>query len=764
MKQNSTIIDYFKALNEPQRSAVAATEGPVMVIAGAGAGKTRVLTYRIAQLMKGGTDAFRILALTFTNKAAREMRARIAEIVGVSEVRNLWMGTFHSVFARILRSEGHRLGYPSHFTIYDTQDSVSVLTQVIKEKGLDKDVYRPKLIQSRISQFKNNLITAKAYQRNAEWQAYDAASKRPKTGEIYAEYANRCFRAGAMDFDDLLLQTNALLTRFPAVLAAYQNRFRYLMVDEYQDTNHAQYLIVKALAARYENVCVVGDDAQSIYSFRGANIRNIFNFQKDYPDAQILRLEQNYRSTKCIIGAANSVIKKNKEQLEKNLWTKNQAGAPLQLYRAYSGAEEGAYIARTLFEEKAHNRLKNSDFAILYRTNAQSRALEDALRKKNIPYRVYGGLSFYQRKEIKDLVAYLRFLVNPADEEALARIINFPRRGIGQTTVDKLTLAARQNGVGIYTVLANLQRYDLPIHAGMQRKLVDFYAMVNSLQTQMADRDAFDVAKAVAERSGLLREIGADKTPEGVSRYENIQELLNGVKGFVNEQRELADGNPTLVGFLENIALATDWDKDGAGEGDAVSLMTIHLSKGLEFPYVFIAGLEENLFPALLSTNSRSELEEERRLFYVALTRAENKVFLTYALSRFRWGRLVDNEPSRFLFDIDEKYLTAPALKSLFDSPARPRHIFSRQSDAVSRKKPIFVDGKSLEPPSGRHLGRAAETIQLRIGDRVEHKRFGIGLVMSLAGKGASASATVRFDNVGEKKLLLKFARLEKRI
>ncbi len=754
---------------------MAATEGPVIVIAGAGAGKTRVLTYRIAQLMKGGIDAFRILALTFTNKAAREMRERIAQMVGVSEAKNLWMGTFHSVFARILRAEGHHLGYPSHFTIYDTQDSVSVLTQLIKEKKLDKDVYKPKLILARISQFKNNLITAKAYRRNPEWQAYDQASKRPKTAEIYTEYAERCFRAGAMDFDDLLLQTHALLTRFPAVLAAYQDRFRYLMVDEYQDTNHAQYVIVKALAARYENLCVVGDDAQSIYSFRGANIRNILNFQKDYPDAKILRLEQNYRSTKCIVGAANSVIKKNREQLEKNIWTHNQMGKPIQLYRAYSDAEEAAYIARTLFEEKAYNRLENSDFAILYRTNAQSRALEDALRKRNIPYRVYGGLSFYKRKEVKDLVSYLRFLVNPADEEAFARIINFPRRGIGQTTVDKLTVAARQNGVGIYAILANLRHYDLPIQAGIQRKLVDFYAMIKSLQTQIADRHAFDVAKAIAERAGLLSALASDKTPEGVSRYENIQELLNGVKGFVNEQQELVDGDPTLVGFLENIALATDWDKDGKGDGDAVSLMTIHLSKGLEFPYVFIAGLEENLFPALLSTHARPALEEERRLFYVALTRAEKRVFMSYALSRFRWGRPVDNEPSRFLFEIDEKYLAATSLKPLaeatgqdqpsgsaFDHPARPRHTTGAQGDAISFEKPTFVNGKSLAPLSDRQSEGRVEIPPLQLGDKVQHKRFGIGVVKSLEGKGADTRAAIRFDNVGEKKLLLKFARLRK--
>lgn len=770
------MASYLEELNDVQRQAVEALEGPVMVIAGAGSGKTRVLTYRIAHLMNSGVDSFNILSLTFTNKAAREMKERIAKVVGESEAKNLWMGTFHSIFARILRVEAPRLGYPSNFTIYDQQDALSVMRKVINELQLDKDIYKPKQMLHRISQFKNNLITVRAYFNNPELMQADKDAMKPKTGEVYKAYVDKCFKSGAMDFDDLLLRTNEVLTRFPDVLAKYQDRFKYILVDEYQDTNHSQYLIVKALASRFENVCVVGDDAQSIYAFRGANIRNILGFQKDYPDAKSFALEQNYRSTKTIVGAANNIIAKNKDQLEKNVWTSNEEGKRIPIYRALTDTDEARYIASKIFEIKMNEQLDESNFAILYRTNAQSRALEEALRKKNIPYRIYGGLSFYQRKEIKDLIGYLRLLVNKTDEEALLRIINFPKRGIGNTTIQKLTVYADSQGVSIYEVLENLM-----IHAprtgltgGTITKLQNFITMIQSFQVKLKTHDVFEVALEVAKQTGFLKMLREDDTPEGISRLENIQELLNSLQGFVDEQKQLDEGDPSLQNFLEDVALATDMDNED-DDKNKVALMTVHLAKGLEFPIVFIPGLEENLFPSMMNLNTRQELEEERRLFYVALTRAEKHALLSYSVSRSRWGKIVDSEPSRFLEEMDAKYLewqnltpTFPTNNSglsadLFGDAPTPRFKPKEKRAKPVVKQKLRSAKETLKPiaeaTTKSHEGGQGQTVQK--GFVVVHDRFGRGEVMSLEGDPDNVKAIIKFDTSGEKKLLLKFAKLK---
>ncbi|MGA0212966.1 MAG: ATP-dependent helicase, partial [Flavobacteriaceae bacterium] len=648
---------FLATLNEAQLEPVLHKEGPLIVIAGAGSGKTRVLTYRIAHLMASGVDSFSILALTFSNKAAREMKSRIAELVGESEAKNLWMGTFHSIFARLLRQEADKLGFPQNFTIYDTQDSDRLIASIIKEMGLDKDIYKYKQIRNRISAFKNSLITVKAYYNDPDLQEADAAARRPQMGAIYNEYVERCFKAGAMDFDDLLLRTNELLNRFPEVLAKYQDRFRYLLVDEYQDTNHSQYLIVRALSDRYQNICVVGDDAQSIYAFRGANINNILNFQKDYQDVSLYRLEQNYRSTKTIVNAANSIINHNKSKIDKVVWTANKEGHKIRVNRLATDAEEGRHVASSIFEYKMQEQRKNSDFAILYRTNAQSRAMEDALRKRDIPYRIYGGLSFYQRKEIKDVLAYLRLIVNPKDEESLKRIINYPPRGIGQTTVDKLVVASKKHNLPLFETLCKAKELEVGINAGTLGKLTDFTLLIQRFQIENETLDAFEITDLVTKKIGLVQELKKEATPEGIARIENVEELLNGLRDFVEGQQELADVSGNLSEFLEDVALVTDLDKEEESDSDRVALMTIHLAKGLEFPYVFIVGMEEDLFPSALSLNSRTELEEERRLFYVALTRAEERVFLSYTLSRYRWGKLIDAEPSRFIEEIDEAHV-----------------------------------------------------------------------------------------------------------
>lgn len=767
--------DLFADLNEVQKQAVSTTEGPLMIIAGAGSGKTRVLTYRIAHLIDKGVDSFNILALTFTNKAAREMKERIAALIGGTEAKNLWMGTFHSVFARILRAEANKLGFPSNFTIYDQQDCLNVIKKIINELQLDTDIYKPKQVLGRISSYKNNLITVRAYFNNPELIEADTAAMRPKIGHIYQAYVDRCFKSGAMDFDDLLLRTNELLTRFPESLAKYQDRFRYIMVDEYQDTNHSQYLIVKALASRFENICVVGDDAQSIYAFRGANIRNILNFKKDYPDAKIIPLEQNYRSTQIIVEAANEVIAKNRDQLEKNVWTQNPSGDKIPVYRALSDADEANYVASEIFSLKMSQQKKNKNFAVLYRTNAQSRAIEEALRKKNISYKVFGGLSFYQRKEIKDLLAYLRILVNPKDQEALLRIINYPARGIGDTTVNKLIVGADQQQKSLDEILEQIEFLgnSLGLNKTTIDKLVNFWTMIKSFQVLLKTEDVYEVAMKVAVTSGILKTLKEDDTPEGISRVENIQELLNSLQGFVDEQRQLDEGDPSLNFFLENIALS-DLDS-GEEDDDKVSLMTIHLAKGLEFPVVFIVGLEENLFPSQMSLNTRQELEEERRLFYVALTRAEEKAYFTYATTRFRWGKIVDGEPSRFLEEISEKHLEVLNISftnsirnnsglnsDIFADDFAPRYPKGPNPVYQKSKDPI-KSPQNLKPISNAKLANpvGGSVANLKIGDHVLHDRFGKGTVVSIEGDPENAKALINFENEGDKKLLLKFAKLK---
>ena len=768
---------YLEELNEAQRAPVLHKEGPLMVIAGAGSGKTRVLTYRIAHLMKEGVDPFNILALTFTNKAAREMKKRIAELVGDSEAKNLWMGTFHSIFARLLRYDGDKLGFPKNFTIYDTQDSQRLIASIIKEMSLDKDIYKYKQVHNRISAYKNNLITVKAYFQNPEIMEADAMARRPRTGEIYKAYVDRCFKAGAMDFDDLLLRTNELLNRFPDVLHKYQERFRYILVDEYQDTNHSQYLIVRALADRFQNICVVGDDAQSIYSFRGANISNILNFQRDYDEVALYRLEQNYRSTKTIVNAANTIIAHNKDQIKKEVWTHNDEGNKIILHRSVTDAEEGRYVAGSIFENKMEQQLPNSHFAVLYRTNSQSRSIEDALRKRDIPYRIYGGVSFYQRKEIKDLLSYLRILINPSDEEALKRIINFPARGIGQTTIDRLTVVANETGNSIFQVISALDKIPVNINAGTKRKLGDFVAMIKSFQILNESQDAFVVAAHVAKKAGLLQEFKKDGTPEGIARMENIEELLNGIQDFVEGQKEIADAEGSLTEFLEDVALATDLDQE-TDDTNRVSLMTIHLAKGLEFPYVYIVGMEEDLFPSAMSMSTRSELEEERRLFYVALTRAEKQAYLTYTLNRYRWGKLIDAEPSRFLEEIDEQFIDnrTPVTNYHFkpfvntdifgdiETPTKKKAA-GRGGNVKPRNAPKSVVPHNLKPIR-KSVGQGAISAgvidpKLVEGALVNHTRFGRGKVIKIEGQGSDQKAEIQFDKGAVKKLLLRFAKLE---
>jgi DNA helicase II / ATP-dependent DNA helicase PcrA len=769
---------YISQLNDAQQEPVLQKDGPMIIIAGAGSGKTRVLTVRIAYLMSLGVDAFSILALTFTNKAAREMKSRIAQIVGTNEAKNLWMGTFHSVFARILRSEADKLGYPSNFTIYDTQDSVRLISAVIKEMQLDKDIYKPKQILSRISSYKNSLITVKAYFNNPELQEADAMSKKPRLGEIYQNYVDRCFKAGAMDFDDLLLKTNELLNRFPDVLAKYQDRFRYILVDEYQDTNHSQYLIVRALSDRFQNICVVGDDAQSIYAFRGANINNILNFQKDYEGVKTYRLEQNYRSTKNIVEAANSIIEKNKTRLDKVVWTANDLGNKIKIHRSITDGEEGRFVASTIWEQKMTQQMTNGQFAILYRTNAQSRAMEDALRKRDIPYRIYGGLSFYQRKEIKDVLCYLRLVINPKDEEALIRVINYPARGIGDTTVEKLTIAANHYKRSIFEVMQNIDKIDLKLNSGTKQKLQDFVTMIQSFQVINENQDAFYLADHVAKKTGLVQELKKDGTPEGIARIENIEELLNGIKDFTEGQKEIDGARGALAEFMEDVALATDLDKD-TGDDDRVALMTIHLAKGLEFPYVFVVGMEEDLFPSAMSMSTRSELEEERRLFYVALTRAEKQAYLTYAQSRYRWGKLTDSEPSRFIEEIDSQYLEylTPEESNYRYKPMIDSDIFGdvdktklRLAKPVGGTPPKYITDnqpksdiniRKLKPVSSNSGSANLFDNKLVPGNIVMHERFGKGEVINLEGVGADKKAEIKFEIGGIKKLLLRFAKLD---
>ena len=746
--------DFLNNLNNSQLESTLQMDGPMIVIAGAGSGKTRVLTYKIAYLMTEGVDPFNILALTFTNKAAKEMKERIATIVG-NEAKNLWMGTFHSVFARILRIEAHKIGYTSNFTIYDSDDSQKLVSRIIKEFNLDKDQYKYKSIFSRISSMKNSFITPNNYLNNEELLLSDKISNRSKFYQIYNEYVERCFKAGAMDFDDLLLKTNELLNSYPDTLSKYQNIFKYILVDEYQDTNHSQYLIIRALSDKFQNICVVGDDAQSIYSFRGANINNILNFQKDFPDSKIFRLEQNYRSTKNIVNAANSLIENNQKRLKKNVWTENESGEKISVNKLLTDGEEGRFVASSIFENKMQSQLQNSDFAILYRTNAQSRSFEDALRKKNISYRVYGGLSFYQRKEIKDVLAYLRLLINPDDEQAFKRIINFPARGIGQTTLNKIAVEAKNSSVSDYIFIKDLLKSSEILNNSTKNKLLDFVIMIESIKNKIEHADVFDITKEVLKQSGLYNLYKNDESLEGINRIQNIEELLNGIKDFVENNEK---SQASVSSFLQDVALATDQDND-TNDNNVVSLMTVHLAKGLEFPYVYIVGLEENLFPSAMNLNSRTELEEERRLFYVALTRAEKKIYLSYVLSRYRWGKPVDSEKSRFIDEIKEEYLQNNVIQRSISKDFSQKSQFNKVG--IRYKKPETRPAKNFVKLKSSSSKSNLFDNKLIVGNIVIHERFGKGEVISIDGQGGDKKAEIKFEKGGLKKLLLRFSRLE---
>jgi DNA helicase II / ATP-dependent DNA helicase PcrA len=749
-------MDYLKSLNEPQREAVVTTEGPLMIIAGAGSGKTRVLTYRIANLIGNGIEPFNILALTFTNKAAKEMRERIEKVVGTN-ARNIWMGTFHSVFAKILRIEHDKLGYPRDFTIYDTDDCKSLLRSIIKEMNLDDKVYKVSNVLGRISNSKNKLVGPQQYAADPIIRADDIAAQRPKMAEIYIKYCDRCFKSGAMDFDDLLYNTNVLFFKHLDVLNKYQSKFHYVMVDEFQDTNISQYLITKKLAAKSRNICVVGDDAQSIYAFRGADIQNILSFQKEYPELKIVKLEQNYRSTKNIVETANSIIAKNKAQLQKNVYTANETGELIHLLKAGSDNEEGRLVASSIFETRMQEGLKFSDFAILYRTNSQSRAFEESLRKLQIKYKIVGGLSFYQRKEIKDIIAYLRFTINPNDEEALKRIINYPRRGIGETTVNNIIIKADELKVSLWEIISNSSKYI----TGKAGELVkNFAILIKSFQVIANTKDAYEAISHVAKNSGILKELHDDKTVEGLARFDNIQELLNAVKGFVEDpQRE----EKAINSFLEEVSLLTDVEKkEDDDDKDYVTLMTVHSSKGLEFRNVFIVGLEEDLFPSQMMLGSREDLEEERRLFYVAITRAEKRLTLSYANTRYRFGRLVPCEASRFLDEIDTQYLKMAkpkaSLPSYNELPTFGKDEPLMRKSSNSILKPKVQAGNYNHKQSDNFA--PSDLNLLKEGMKVEHPKFGYGLVQGIDTSGNEKKATVNFDMAGEKTLLLGFAKL----
>jgi len=753
------IPPYLEKLNDPQRQAVTHVDGPVMIIAGAGSGKTRVLTFRIAHLLQKGADPFSILSLTFTNKAAREMRNRIENLVGAA-AKSLWMGTFHSVFARILRQEADKLGYPSNFTIYDTDDSKSLIKGILKEMNLDDKTYKPGMVLGRISMAKNNLITAASYYKNEELNQQDKNANRPKFAEIFKTYTERCFRAGAMDFDDILINTYLLLEKHPDVCHKWQHRFKYVMVDEYQDTNTVQYMITKRIAAVHQNICVVGDDAQSIYAFRGANIQNILNFNRDYPDVFTVKLEQNYRSTRNIVNAASSVIKNNRKQLEKEVWTSNETGDKIKVVRSATDSDEARFVAQQIIEQKNQKHLPNKAFAILYRTNSQSRSFEEALRRQSIDYRIYGGTSFYQRKEIKDLLSYLRLTVNPNDEEALKRIINYPARGIGDTTVNRLLFLASENKTGIWDIVANARNYpDLGTGAS---RVENFAMMMKSFMAMTETHNAFDMAAHVAKQTTLLKTLYDDKTVEGISRYENVTELLNGIQEFTEDDE--SEKEKTLSNFLEEVALYTDDQKDKDPDRDCVSLMTIHSSKGLEFPHVFIGGLEENLFPSQMALTSRADLEEERRLFYVAITRAEKALTLCYASSRFRYGSLMPCEPSRFIDEIDNQYLDMNLAGLKKENPLNA--LFERRENRQGTEKTPISTLLGTAPSRNTNLPEPDPNFEpgdisgLKAGDKVTHQRFGNGTVIAVDGDADNRKATVLFEGLGEKKLVLKFAKM----
>ena len=771
------MFDYLKGLNKAQQEAVLTTEGPALVIAGAGSGKTRVLTYRIAHLLKQGARPSTILALTFTNKAAREMKERIAAVVGENTARYLWMGTFHSIFARMLRTEHETLGYPSNFTIYDSADSKSLIKSIIKSFQLDDKIYKPGVVASRISMAKNNLITPNVYAEHSEIRLADRNMRMPAIHEIYREYAKRCRLSGAMDFDDLLLKTNLLFRDHPEILTRYQERFDYVLVDEYQDTNYAQYLIVKKLAARHKNICVVGDDAQSIYSFRGARIENILNFRNDYPEHKIFKLEQNYRSTQTIVNAANSIIAKNKKQIPKKVFSELEKGKEIKVISALTDNEEGFLVAQEIAQTQLRDHYKNLDYAILYRTNAQSRIFEEALRKRNIPYKIYGGLSFYQRKEIKDLLAYFRIIINPADNEALKRIINFPARGIGNTTLAKLDTAALNEETTIWKIITGLpEQNPANLNKGTVTKLLNFSRLIQKFAVFALENEAYDTAKLMAEETGILKDLYNDKSPEGLSRYENIQELLNGIQEFSMNAKE--EGRPDrLENYLEDVALLTDQDNEKDEDRDKVTLMTVHSAKGLEFKNVFVVGLEENLFPSAQSgeKNTPEALEEERRLFYVALTRAKENAWLSFANQRYRWGKLDFCTPSRFLEDLDEQFIDNTDWKMETGRPAKTNDIsFGSPSHQFARRQPVSpLKSQNSQNIFGKKLvklkesGKQQDTFsgdspdKIQPGMVVEHQRFGEGKVLKIEGVAPNLKAIVFFQNAGQKNLLLKFAKLK---
>ncbi|MBK7098646.1 MAG: UvrD-helicase domain-containing protein [Sphingobacteriales bacterium] len=778
--------DYLKGLNERQREAVLHKDGPIMIIAGAGSGKTRVLTTRIAHLMANGVDSFNILALTFTNKAAKEMKERVEHILGNNEARNLYIGTFHSVFARILRAEAHRLGYPHNFTIYDTEDAKSVVKTVINEMNLDDKLYKPSTVYNRISSAKNALISPVEYANDYYIQQEDLRGNRPALAKIYDAYCKRCFKNGAMDFDDLLLKFYELLKNFPDALSKYQHKFHYILIDEYQDTNPAQYEIIKLLGAMRENVCVVGDDAQSIYSFRGATIQNILQFQKDYDDVKLVKLEQNYRSTKSIIHVANESISKNKGQIPKVLFTENGEGEKIKVVGTMTDNDEGKFVADTIQEQKLRNHFLNKDFAILYRTNAQSRSFEEALRRMGIAYTIYGGISFYQRKEIKDLLAYLRIIINPQDEEALKRIINYPVRGIGKTTIDKIILIANTHNDTMWNVLQNVSQYGF--RSGTQEAINEFATMIKSFSSMLEKRNAYEVAFHVGKQTNLVRELFNDKSTEGLQRYENVQELLNSIKEWVespdNEEGEMID--KSLGAYLQQITLLTDADEKDP-DADTVKLMTIHAAKGLEFECVFASGLEEMLFPNAMSINTREELEEERRLFYVVITRARKKLWISYANTRYKFGSLIQNEPSRFIDELPEQYLD----KTYSGGGTRSSGSFGFQTSAFerlsgssnwgnSRKAAADAEKKYGTPPGKQSIPeyisskpankivahtpspdfKASDTSGLKVGQKVEHQKFGFGEIITMEGAAHNPMALIKFENNGEKKIMLNYARL----
>ncbi len=779
--------DYIEELNEGQRNAVLYNDGPSLVIAGAGSGKTRVLTYKIAYLLENGYQPWNILALTFTNKAAREMKERIARQVGPERARHLWMGTFHSMFLRILHVEAGHIGFTSQFTIYDTADSKSLIRSIIKEMGLDEKVYKPGMVQARISNAKNHLVSPAGYANNKEAYEGDRAAKVPALRDIYQRYWERCRRADAMDFDDLLFYTFLLFRDHPEVLARYQDQFRYILVDEYQDTNFAQHSIVLQLAKNHQHVCVVGDDAQSIYSFRGADIDNILYFTKVYPDTKVFKLEQNYRSTQTIVRAANSLIEKNQWQIRKEVFSEKEKGEAIGVYQAYSDVEEGDIVVNKIAELRREKRYAYSDFAILYRTNAQSRIFEEAMRKRSMPYRIYGGLSFYQRKEIKDVIAYFRLIVNPNDEEAFKRIINYPARGIGDTTVGKIIAAATGHNVSLWTVLCEPLAYGLNFNKGTVGKLQAFRELISAFITDAAEKNAYEIGADIIRQSGIINDVCQDSSPENLSRKENIEELVNGMSDFCAQRQEEGNPNVLLGDFLSEVSLLTDQDSDKDGDDEKITLMTVHSAKGLEFKNVFVVGMEENLFPSSMVGDSPRALEEERRLFYVAITRAEEHCFLSYAKTRFRYGKMEFGSPSRFLKDIDVRFLRLPQDAGMFRRVEEEAAVFRRENargfapdkeDApYGGKERVSVRPKQqiIAPTVPRNLKRVAPSAntastspsagasanRVQQGQLIEHERFGLGEVLKVEGEGDNAKATIRFKNAGDKQLLLRFARFK---